>query len=155
MRPRPHRPPSLSTQARELDSLLSDVVDTFGAQSQEQVCCHDITWSEYRAMRHLETGPASTMLDLVRALAVTKSGATRVVDRLEQKGYAHRETGELDARSCCVRLSPKGTALLRKIEAEVLPAREELLSRISGEERITVLTALRMLLTAVGKASDG
>lgn len=136
-------------QAHELDALLEAVARMI-AEREDQICCHDITMSEFRALKTIEAGDMPTMQDLVEALLVTKSGATRVVDRLEAKGYARRiEDLHDDARFKGVRLTARGTALLRTIARETIPQRQALLNSIPAGQRQIVLDGLRALTAGV------
>jgi DNA-binding MarR family transcriptional regulator len=52
--------------------------------------------------------------DLARRLVLTRSGATRLVDRLEQAGLVRREPTEDDRRGAAVVLTTAGTRALRR-----------------------------------------
>lgn len=105
--------------------------------------------SEFRALKTIEGGHVPTMHELIEALGLSKSGATRVVDRLEAKGYARRiDDLHDDGRFKGVRLTARGTALLRAIAEETMPQRQALLNSIPPEHRQTVLDGLRALSTA-------
>ena len=95
------------------------------------------------------------MQDIGEALGVTKSGATRIVDRLEEKGYARRERDPHDGRVCCVGLTPRGEELLARIEAETLAQKQRLLAAIQPSAREGVLEALRLLERASRRAPAG
>lgn len=141
--------PASAIQARELDELL-EAVARMVVEREDQICCHDITMSEFRALKTIEAGDMPTMQDLVDALSVTKSGATRVVDRLEAKGYARRvEDLHDDARFKGVRLTARGTALLQTIAQETIPQRQALLNSIPAAQRQIVLDGLRALTAGV------
>ncbi len=137
-------------QARELNEVLAALVHLLGMQSEEQVCCHDITLSEYRALRATSERGLPAIQDFVQDLGVSKSGATRIIDRLEKKGYVERVRDlHDDARFCCVRLLPAGERLVERIEAETIPQRQALLAAIDPSRRAEVLDALRVLQRAV------
>ncbi len=136
--------------ARELDELLTTLVEAIGAGDEERICCHDITLSDYRALRVVQARGLPAIQDVVDALGVSKSGATRIVDRLERKGYVRRERGQHDdGRFCCLRLTPGGERLLQRIDAETLPRRQALLASIDPARRASVLEGLRLLGSAI------
>ena len=56
----------------------------------------------------------------LRSAVVTKSGATRIVRRLEDKKLAHREQDPKDGRICCVTLTGQGRSLLNGIEEQLM-----------------------------------
>lgn len=137
-----------AAQARELNELLA-AVGRLVHLGEDQICCHDITMSEFRALKTIEAGDMPAMQELVDALGLSKSGATRVVDRLEAKGYARRvDDLHDDARFKSVRLTARGTALLQTIAQETIPQRQALLNTIPADQRQIVLDGLRALTAA-------
>jgi DNA-binding MarR family transcriptional regulator len=61
-----------------------------------------------------EAGGALRMTDLGRAVLVTKSSCTRLVDRLVARGLVERRLSEADRRSVEVHIVKQGRALLRR-----------------------------------------
>lgn len=144
----PERDDASAAQAEELDRLLASLARLV-SDDENQICCHDITMSEFRALKVIEGGAVPTMHELVEALGLSKSGATRVVDRLEAKGYARRiDDLHDDGRFKGVRLTARGTTLLRTIAQENLPQRQALLNSIPPAQRQTVIDGLRALTAA-------
>lgn len=137
-----------AAQAEELNELLVSLAQLV-SDDENQICCHDITRSEFRALKAIEAGALPTMHEIVEALGLSKSGATRVVDRLEAKGYARRiDDLHDDGRFKGVRLTARGTTLLRTIAQERVLQRQALLNSIPPEQRQTVVDGLRALTAA-------
>jgi DNA-binding MarR family transcriptional regulator len=88
------------------------------------------------------------MQELAHSVLLSKSGVTRLVDRMAEEGLVERAACETDRRSVWAMVSPKGRAALRK----ALPAHAESLSRRFS----TVLTAaeLRLLRSTLQKVLD-
>lgn len=145
--------PELSGQARELTELLSDLAECGAAEDEERICCYDVSVSECRALQVLRDETAPAMQRLAGRLGVTKSGATRIVDRLERKGYARRERDAADGRVCCVTATSEGTALLRRIEGERIAHGQAIMEEIEPSSRVRVLESLRLLRRATSRAS--
>lgn len=68
---------------------------------------------------------ALTGNDVAQLMGMTKQGASKLIDSMEQAGYLERYEHPEDARSKLVRITPKGKRLLssvediyRKLEAE-------------------------------------
>lgn len=129
-------------QARDLVELLDEIIWRFGSQGPEGYCCGDISYTEYRALRVLAKGQNS-MQRLGQQLGLTKSGATRVVDRIEHKGYARRERDTDDHRVCCVTLTDAGRALVDQSFTEFAGKARESLTRMDMELRHILVAALR------------
>jgi len=68
--------------------------------------------SEWAALRALYRPGRLSPLDLVRALGMTKGGASKLIDRLVQKRLVKKEVGIYDRRFRTVELTRKGRELV-------------------------------------------
>jgi len=130
-------------QARDLVDLLDEILWRFGRQGSEGYCCEDISYVEYRALRVLEKAEYVTMQNLGLQLGFTKSGATRIVDRLERAGYVRRERGGDDHRVCCVTLTDAGRALVERVVEEYARKTGVSLDRLDENMRDVLMASLR------------
>jgi DNA-binding MarR family transcriptional regulator len=67
-----------------------------------------------------------TMSELAGRLLLSRSGATRLVDRLERRGWLHRETLPENRRVTYAVLTPDGAAAMRRAFNIVRTGRQEL-----------------------------
>jgi DNA-binding MarR family transcriptional regulator len=75
----------------------------------------DLSLEDYDVLVQLhEAGGVLRMTDLGRAVLVTKSSCTRLVDRLVSRGLVERSTNEGDRRSIEVQTTALGRAVLRR-----------------------------------------
>jgi DNA-binding MarR family transcriptional regulator len=80
---------------------------------------------QFAVLKHLAHGDAGTAADLCRVMHYDGGSMTRVVDRLEERGFLRRERCREDRRVVYLRVTPNGRALLpRLLEAasEVIEA---------------------------------
>ncbi|HEY8476901.1 MAG TPA: MarR family transcriptional regulator, partial [Chloroflexota bacterium] len=78
-----------------------------------------LTLSQFRTLLLLSQVPQGRhMQDLANALAISKSGLTRLVDRLQSAGLVERVASPSDRRVVLARITPAGSELLGR----VLPA---------------------------------
>lgn len=77
----------MNKQARQLAGLLEDVMYNLGTYNMSGNCCENISHGEFRALRIISRMDRCTMQDIAKGIAVTKSGATRIVSRLEEKSW--------------------------------------------------------------------
>ncbi|MHC9545026.1 MAG: MarR family winged helix-turn-helix transcriptional regulator [Vulcanimicrobiota bacterium] len=133
-------------RARDLVELLDEVLWRFGSQSPEGYCCEDISYVEYRALRVVEKTETCTMHRIGQHLGFTKSGATRIIDRLERKGYAQRKRGKDDHRVCCVTLTDTGHSLVERIGMELSRKTGTSLALLDEDMRDVLLASLRSLV---------
>jgi DNA-binding MarR family transcriptional regulator len=91
---------------------------------------------------------------LARVLALTPSGAVRLVDRLAEAGLVSRGPGS-DGRTRSVVLTPAGRRAAARIGAERSDYLRQLVESLSVPERRTLHALLGKLLAAVVDTKDG
>jgi DNA-binding MarR family transcriptional regulator len=89
--------------------------------------------------------------EIGKALNFTKSGATKIIDRLENKGYVTREHSSIDGRVCCVTVTTKGMEVISKIMEKYAAYFEEMLEDFEPEIVDKVKDVLEMLVNATRK----
>ncbi|MED2973992.1 MULTISPECIES: MarR family winged helix-turn-helix transcriptional regulator [unclassified Fictibacillus] len=104
----------------------------------------DLTRTQYILMRMLSVRDRWTVTELAEMLEVKPSAVTVAVDRLYKKNYVQRYRSEADRRIVYLELSETGIAILHEAEERRLVSMENLLSKLSQEER-------EMLITIYGK----
>lgn len=104
----------------------------------------DIPGSWYEALVEIAfTGGTMRMNEFAEETTLTKSGATRFVDRLEKAGLVKRQACPTDRRVYQLALTKKGKAVQKAADPHVLRVIDELFgSHISDEEAAVVLGAL-------------
>jgi DNA-binding MarR family transcriptional regulator len=76
------------------------------------------------------------MADLADRALLSRSGMTRLVDRLERQGLLTRDTCVSDARGCFAVLTDAGAELLSKARATHLDGvRERFLAHLTDEDQ--------------------
>ena len=92
------------------------------------------------------------MYDLASLLLLSKSGITRVVDRLEKRGLVVRKMSETDRRVVLAGLTDEGVAVLAKARPVIAAGIDEFYSRhLTDEEIDTMLAILRKVLEGNGE----
>jgi DNA-binding MarR family transcriptional regulator len=107
------------------------------ALDAELEAAHGVPLSSYDVLVHLRTAPRRRlrMADLADHVLLSRSGMTRLVDRLEREGLLAREQCSDDARGCYARLTRKGEAFLDEARPTHLDGvRERFLRHLSREE---------------------
>jgi DNA-binding MarR family transcriptional regulator len=120
----------MNDQIRQLAGLIEDMMYDFSAHNLDSECCENISHGEYRALRALARVNMCAMQDIAKNISVTKSGATRIIGRLEEKNLVQRVQNQNDGRVCCVQLSKEG----KKRMSEIVKRPEDKI--------MTVLTAM-------------
>lgn len=101
----------------------------------KQLKPYGITSQQYNLLRILrgQHPKPATVNMLIERMIDKSSNASRLVDRLQQKGLADRCTSDSDKRSVNVRITEKGLQILKKID-EQTPAFESSLNTLTKDE---------------------
>jgi DNA-binding MarR family transcriptional regulator len=98
---------------------------------------HGLALNQYEVLLYLEQSAASRMrmCDLADSVLLSRSGLTRLVDRLVRDGLVTRVTCEQDARGTYAELTPYGHERLAEARRTHLAGiRDYFLARFSEEE---------------------
>jgi DNA-binding MarR family transcriptional regulator len=82
----------------------------------ELEAAHDLPLTSYDVLIYLRDAPGKRlrMAELADSVLLSRSGVTRLVDRLEREGLLVRDTCTSDGRGCFAVLTPRGEALLAR-----------------------------------------
>ena len=102
----------------------------------------------FEPMTVIASRSACRVYDLAMELGISSGGASKLVDRLEVRGYCRRRPNPGDRRSSLLELTPAGAALLATAERVVDSGLNDLLgsglSRAEVAELTDLLHDLRM-----------
>lgn len=145
----------MDEQTKQLSGLLEDMMYNFGTHDMGSNCCENISHGEFRALRVISRLDRCTMQNIAKSIAVTKSGATRIVSRLEDKKLVRRMNDQNDGRICCVHLSKEGKSLVSRLTEEPAKKMATILSAMDPDMRQILLIGLRAFVeTAFNKTSS-
>ena len=104
---------------------------------QELQEAHGLPLTSYDVLVQLARAPSGQrqMWELAEAVVLTRSGLTRLVERLEREGLVERCRGEGDARQVFARITKRGHQRLRESSStHVAGVRARFLDRLSPEQ---------------------
>jgi DNA-binding MarR family transcriptional regulator len=102
---------------------------------------HGLPLTSFEVLHHLGEAPAGRMrmCDLASAIQLSRSGLTRLVDRMERDGLLSRCSCEDDARGAYACLTPDGRDRLSAArETHLSGVREHFVSHFSAAELRTI-----------------
>lgn len=109
---------------------------------------HSLTLSDYDVLLQLWWAPERSLrpVELSRAVLLTRSGITRLIQGLEREGLVERTDCPDDARGFLVALTPPGVALVERARETHLARVAELFSdRFSDDETEQLMELLDRL----------
>jgi DNA-binding MarR family transcriptional regulator len=98
---------------------------------------HDLPLSSYDVLIYLQAAPGRRlrMAELADSVLLSRSGVTRLVDRLEREGLIVRDTCTSDGRGLYAVLTDEGEAMLARARPTHLAGvRERFLRHFSDDE---------------------
>ena len=89
------------------------------ALDAELLATHGLPLTSYEVLINLQAAPGRRrrMAELADSVLLSRSGTTRLVDRLERDGLLERDTCDSDGRGCFAVLTDRGDELLAKARA--------------------------------------
>jgi len=147
-----------SRQVRERDDARRAVLDAIqalvgiAARSLAGIG-EDVSVPQFRVLVLLHRGDSLTMSALAESLAVNRSTATRVCDRLQDKRLLRRRVDDRDRRAVRVELTAPGHRLVEQVIRRRNRHVEQILARLSRPAQERLAAALREFADAAGEVS--
>jgi DNA-binding MarR family transcriptional regulator len=108
-----------------------------------------LTWYEVLLRLMGEPQGAMRMQDLARSVLLSKSGVTRVVDRMEAAGLVERQHCAADRRGTYAAITAAGRAAFRKaLPVHLTAIRERFGAHLSDEEAVMLRQAFGRMVDA-------
>ena len=146
-------------RGREAQRLL-DLLHALGGTTFRQMLWQkaaelDLTYAQSQVLFFVADRPGCHMGDVAKTFAVTLPAITHIVDRLEQKGFVTRGTDPADRRVYRLELTPAGRDLAEELAGLQIRGLEQVLARMSAEDRARVLGGLETLVEAATALAGG
>ncbi|MEN6349385.1 MAG: MarR family transcriptional regulator [Syntrophomonas sp.] len=130
--------------------LLQGISWYFGNRGFDGQCCEDLSLTEFMALKTTYDSNCS-LQEIGNVLNFTKSGATRIIDRLENKGYVKRIKSNSDGRICCAPVTEKGEQTVIKIMDKNINDLDKKLRSLEPETLNRIKEALEILLKEISQ----
>ena len=143
------RKPFQSTAQEALLGLMR-TTDLVRRQAAATIEPHGITLQQFNVLRILRGGGTDGVptLEIADRMVERTPGITRLLDRLEAKGFVKRQRCQKDRRQHLCWITPKSAALLEKLDAPMLEFGEQLMKGLNQEQRMTLIRLLDALRSA-------
>lgn len=141
----------MSKEIAEIYKSIQELSWRFGNHGFNGECCGDLSLVEFMALKSIRENNQITIQEVGNALNFTKSGASKIIDRLESKGYASREHSPIDGRVCCVSITRKGNETVSTIMKNYTEYLNTVLKEFEPETIQAIGHTLAVLVNALQK----
>jgi DNA-binding MarR family transcriptional regulator len=147
-----NRPAGRSRSEGHFDSLEQEVFlnlwrtyDRLRALEEELFSRHDLTPQQYNALRLLRAEHPGKLptLGLASRLVSRAPDITRLLDKLEQRGFIIRDRPADNRRMVCVGITQAGLDLLQTLDAPVRECHTRQLGHLAPADLVKLSTLLR------------
>jgi DNA-binding MarR family transcriptional regulator len=140
-----------SENSIKLSRALIEIVWQFGPKGLDGQCCEDLSMPEYLALETSANTVDCPVQQIGNQLGFTKSGATRIVNRLEKKGYITKNKSHEDARICCVVPTVKGKKVLEGVANYYVDRLSAVLDKVPAGQSDNIASALLAMAKVLRK----
>jgi len=129
--------------------ILSDLLINTQRLFRKELIIDEITHTQILALISIPVDGIE-MSSLAKKLGLDNSTITRLIIRLEKKGFVNREKNKKDQRSFIVFLSKEGIVIQEKIDFEIEILGEKIKAKINEDERLQLsqsLSSLKWIIT--------
>lgn len=106
----------------------------------------DVTPPQYAVLTVIAAQPGLDQSAIAEEVGVDRATLASVVARLEVAGFVRRTIGKADRRQKLLTLTPRGKAILLRMQEPVQRAQERILDPLSPHEREQFLRLLNQLV---------
>lgn len=126
--------------------LMRQILIATSAEVERELAPLGLTEAQWMPLFKLHLAMASTSSELARECRIDTGATTRMIDRLEEKGFIQRARSAEDRRVVKLELTPEGRATADHIPAALCKVQNQLLAGFSREEFDTLKSLLRRML---------
>lgn len=116
---------------------------------------HDLESGDIGVIAVVASNPGVTQNDLAASLVLKKSAVTRVVQRLEKRGFLTRRRSPTDRRANLLTLTEAGVALSHRLHAATMARHDQWFETIDPEERALFFDVLFRLVDHLAETHSG
>jgi DNA-binding MarR family transcriptional regulator len=114
----------------------------------------DLPLTHFEPLTVIDRIDACRVYDIAAELSITTGGASKLVDRIEARGFCRRTVNPADRRSWVLRLTPEGSAVLAEARAVFDVELERRLGDALGPDQLEDFASALARLRALGRQLD-
>jgi len=130
-------------------NLIQELSWHFGNHGFNGECCGDLSLVEFMVLKKVHDSNNITIQEIGNHISFSKSGASKIIDRLENKGYVARQISSIDGRVCCVCATSKGIEVSTNIIEKYTAYTEDMLKDLDSPMVDNINDVLELLVKSV------
>lgn len=143
----------MNHRIEKLGPLLQDAARKIWTRFEQRTASHGLSAAQWRLLGHLLREGPSTQTALAALLEVEPISVSRLIDRMEQGGWLHREAHPDDRRARIVMATDKARRIAPEAKEIVATLYDEALAGLSDDDRRVLQAALVKIIDNL-KAPD-
>ena len=121
--------------AGKLAYIIMEMQRCFVLHLSKELAPGNVSFPQFFLLQYLDQKEVLTMSAIAQKMGHTTAAASGLVDRLENLGYVVRSSAREDRRKVMVCITPKGSALVRRIREEMVCNLMKIMTHLTREEQ--------------------
>lgn len=118
-----------------LSQIILNMQRCFVLHLSKELAPGNVSFPQFFLLTYLDQKEVLTMSGIAQKMGHTTAAASGLVARLENLGYVVRSGTREDRRKVLVCITPKGSALVRRIREEIMGNLTKVMQHLSPEEQ--------------------
>lgn len=128
-------PGEMRADAERLSHIILELQRCFVLHLCKELAPGNISFPQFFLLTYLDLKEVLTMSAIAQKMGHTTAAASGLVARLENLGYVLRSNAREDRRKVMVCITPKGSALVRRIREDMVGNVMKIMEHLSPDEQ--------------------
>ena len=125
----------IRADAERLSHIVMEMQRCFVLRLCKELAPGNVSFPQFFLLTYLDRKEVLTMSEIAKKMGHTTAAASGLVARLENLGYVMRSIALDDRRKVMVCITPKGSALVRRIREEIVGNLMKVLNHLTPDEQ--------------------
>jgi DNA-binding MarR family transcriptional regulator len=125
----------MRADAERLSHILLELQRCFVLRLCKELAPGNVSFPQFFLLTYLDQKEVLTVSAIAQKMEHTNAAASGLVARLENLGYVVRSSAPEDRRKVMVCITPKGSALVRRIREDMVDNLMKIMEHLSPEEQ--------------------
>ncbi|MBA3651576.1 MAG: MarR family transcriptional regulator [Chthoniobacterales bacterium] len=131
----PEETDELRSDAAKLAHIILEMQRCFILRLSNELAPGNVSFPQFFLLTYLDAQEVLTMSAIAQKMGHTTAAASGLVARLENLGYVMRSHASDDRRKVMVCITPRGSALVRRIREEMICNLMKMMAHLSPSEQ--------------------